>query len=140
MAGSQRGQAIPTQLGLGTFEQFVLPHLSRGSRGPAPKLSLFKIFLAYPVNAYTHYMWGCQWQTLRKSSLEGIVHFECRVVQKQRWELSFEVGQYVVWGRRIEDHVLACRFVWATTESAQETNRRGWVRRNDPFQRNAFFG
>ena len=97
-------------------------------------------FLAYPVNAYTHYMWGCQWQTLRKSSLEGIVHFECRVVQKQRWELSFEVAQYVVWGRRIEDHVLACRFVWATTESAQETNRRGWVRRNDPFQRNAFFG
>ncbi|MDB5402884.1 MAG: hypothetical protein JWQ55_4902, partial [Rhodopila sp.] len=25
MAGCQRGQAIPTQLGLGQFEQFVLP-------------------------------------------------------------------------------------------------------------------
>jgi hypothetical protein len=44
MAGSQRGQAIPTQLGLVQFEQFVLPHLSVGSRGPAPKLGLFKTF------------------------------------------------------------------------------------------------
>jgi hypothetical protein len=44
MAGSQGGQAIPTQLGRVQFEQFVLPHLSVGSRGPAPKLSLFKIF------------------------------------------------------------------------------------------------
>ena len=44
MVGSRRGQAIPTQLGLGLFERFVLPHLSTGSRGPAPKLGLFKIF------------------------------------------------------------------------------------------------
>src|SRR3954469_20184527 len=44
MVGSRRGQAIPTQLDFGVFEQFVLPHLSTGSRGPAPKLSLFKIF------------------------------------------------------------------------------------------------
>jgi hypothetical protein len=26
------------------FEQFVLPHLSRGRRGPAPTLGLHKIF------------------------------------------------------------------------------------------------
>jgi hypothetical protein len=44
MAGCQRGQAIPTQLSLVQFEAFVLPHLSRGSRGPAPKLDLHKIF------------------------------------------------------------------------------------------------
>jgi hypothetical protein len=44
MAGSRRGQGIPTQLGLALFEQFVLPHLSVGSRGPAPKLGLFKLF------------------------------------------------------------------------------------------------
>ena len=37
MAGSQGGQAIPTQLGPAQFEQFVLPRLSVGSRGPAPK-------------------------------------------------------------------------------------------------------
>ena len=34
MAENQRWQAIPTQLDLVAFEQFVLPHLSPGS-GPA---------------------------------------------------------------------------------------------------------
>jgi hypothetical protein len=36
MAGSQYGQTIPTQFGVTQFEQFVLPHPSGGSRGPAP--------------------------------------------------------------------------------------------------------
>jgi hypothetical protein len=44
MAGNQRGQAIPTQLGLAEFEQFGLPDISVGSRGPAPKLSFYKTF------------------------------------------------------------------------------------------------
>ena len=44
MAASRRRLAIPTQVGVGLFEQFVLPHLSTGRRGPAPKLGLFKIF------------------------------------------------------------------------------------------------
>src|SRR5260370_19311478 len=44
MAGSERRQAIPTKLSLAQFEAFVLPHLSVGSRGPAPKLGLHKIF------------------------------------------------------------------------------------------------
>ena len=44
MAGSQRRQAIPTQFSLSQSEAFVLPHLSRGSCGPAPKLGLHKIF------------------------------------------------------------------------------------------------
>jgi transposase len=60
MAGSQGGQAIPTQLGLAQFEQFVLPHRSVGSRGPAPKLSLFKIF-NYILR---HLYMGCQWKEL----------------------------------------------------------------------------
>src|ERR1700674_5703551 len=60
MAGSQRGQAIPTQLSLAQFEAFVLPHLSRGSRGPAPKLGLHKIF-NYILRLL--YM-GCQWKEL----------------------------------------------------------------------------
>ena len=60
MAGSRRWQAVPTQLGLALFEQFVLPHLSTGSRGPAPKLSLFKIF-----NYVLHLLYiGCQWKDL----------------------------------------------------------------------------
>src|SRR3954447_16960606 len=60
MAGSRRGQAIPTQLGLELFEQFVLPHLSLGSRGPAPKLGLFKIFNYVLQQLYL----GCQWKQL----------------------------------------------------------------------------
>jgi hypothetical protein len=46
MAKNQHWHAIPTQLDRAAFEQFVLPHLSPGSRGPAPKLSLHKIFSA----------------------------------------------------------------------------------------------
>src|ERR1700733_10108975 len=60
MAGSQRGQAIPTRLGLGQFEQFVLPHLRVGSGGPAPKLSLYKIFNYVLKILYL----GCQWKEL----------------------------------------------------------------------------
>jgi hypothetical protein len=60
MAENQRWQAIPTRLGLAAFEQFVLPHLSPGSRGPAPKLSLHKIF-----NYVLKYLYlGCQWKEL----------------------------------------------------------------------------
>ena len=44
MAASRRRLTIPTQVGLALFEQFVLPHLSSGSRGPIPKLGLLKIF------------------------------------------------------------------------------------------------
>src|ERR1700709_2633000 len=60
MAGSRRGQAIPKQLGLELFEQFCLPPLSVRGRGPAPKLSLFKIF-----NYVLHVLYiGCQWKEL----------------------------------------------------------------------------
>jgi hypothetical protein len=44
MAKSQPWQGIPTRLSAEEFKQFVLPHLSTGSRGPAPKLSLHAIF------------------------------------------------------------------------------------------------
>src|SRR5260370_23696572 len=60
MAGSQCGQAIPTKLSVEQFEQFVLPHLSRGRRGPAPTLGLHRIF-DYVLQLL--YM-GCQWKAL----------------------------------------------------------------------------
>jgi transposase len=60
VAGGQRGQAIPTQLGLGKFEQVILPHLSVGSRGPAPKLGFHKIFNYILRLLYL----GCQWKEL----------------------------------------------------------------------------
>ena len=60
MAGSQLSQGIPTNLDLRQFEEFVLPHLSVGSRGPAPKLSLHKIFNYVLQILYL----GCQWKEL----------------------------------------------------------------------------
>jgi hypothetical protein len=61
MAGRQRGQAIPTQLGRAQSEQFVLPCLSIGSRGPAPKLNLFKILNYILRQLYME----CQWKELQ---------------------------------------------------------------------------
>jgi hypothetical protein len=47
-------------LTLTEFEQFVLPHLVRGRRGPAPKLSLYKLFNYVLKILYL----GCQWKEL----------------------------------------------------------------------------
>src|SRR4051794_17891455 len=79
MAGSRCGQAIPTQLGLGLFEQFVLPHLSTGSRGPAPKLSLSKIFNYILQLLYL----GCQWKELPIERSNGgcpEIHYTASIV------------------------------------------------------------
>lgn len=60
MPQSQPWQWIPTYLTLKQFEEFVLPHLPRGSRGPQPKLSLHAIFNY--ILKLLHL--GCQWQEL----------------------------------------------------------------------------
>ena len=60
MAKSQPWQGIPTRLSAEEFKQFVLPHLSTGSRGPAPKLSLHAIFNYILRLLYL----GCQWKEL----------------------------------------------------------------------------
>lgn len=60
MAQSQRWQGIPTNLTLEQFEQFVLPHLHVGSRGPQPKLPLHTIFNYILKLLYL----GCQWKEL----------------------------------------------------------------------------
>ena len=44
MPQTQSWNWIPTYLTIEQFEQFVLPHLHLGSRGPQPKLSLHVIF------------------------------------------------------------------------------------------------
>ncbi len=60
MAQSQQWQEIPTHLTLEQFEEFVLPHLYRGSRPPQPKLSLHGIFNYILKLLYL----GCQWKEL----------------------------------------------------------------------------
>jgi hypothetical protein len=44
MAKRQPRQGIPTNLSVAQFEQFVLPHLSKGRRGPATKLGWHTIW------------------------------------------------------------------------------------------------
>jgi transposase len=85
MAGSQRGRALPTQLGLAQFEQFVLPHLSIGRRGPAPKLGLHKIFNYILLLLYL----GCQWKELPiQKDDEGRpeIHYTRIYSAWRRWE------------------------------------------------------
>src|ERR1700753_3908608 len=60
MTKSEQWRSIPTELSLEQFRQFGLPHLSIGSRGPAPKLSLHALF-GYILKLL--YM-GCQWKEL----------------------------------------------------------------------------
>jgi transposase len=60
MAQSQSRRGIPTYLTLEQFNEFVLPHLHIGSRGPQPKLSLHTIFNYILKLLYL----GCQWKEL----------------------------------------------------------------------------
>ena len=60
MARSQPRQGIPTKLSAAQFEQFVLPHLSKGHRGPATKLGWHTIFNYILRLLYL----GCQWKEL----------------------------------------------------------------------------
>ena len=52
--------AIPTVLTETQFNQFVLPHLKKGSRGPNKKISFFKIFNYILRLMHT----GCQWSQI----------------------------------------------------------------------------
>ena len=60
MAKSAQSRGIPTELSLEQFRQFVLPHLTVGRRGPAPKLSLHAVFNYILKLLYL----GCQWKEL----------------------------------------------------------------------------
>jgi transposase len=60
MAKSQEWQSIPTRLSSEQFQQFVLPHLIVGSRGPVPKLTLHAVFNY--ILRLLHL--ACQWKEL----------------------------------------------------------------------------
>jgi len=53
-------QVIPYQVDEARFNEFFLPRLWLGSRGPKPKIPLFKIFNYILWVLYT----GCQWKAL----------------------------------------------------------------------------
>ena len=87
MAGNHGWQTIPTRLGVAQFEQFVLPHLSRGRRGPPPTLSLHKLF-NYILQAL--YM-GCQWKMLPiGTNAKGLpeIHYTRIYRAFRRWQTA----------------------------------------------------
>jgi transposase len=74
MAQSQSWRWIPTYLTLEQFNEFVLPHLPIGRRGPEPKLSLHTIFNYILKFLHT----GCQWKELAiEKTPEGLpeIHY-----------------------------------------------------------------
>ena len=60
MAKREHWREIPTELSLEQFDEFVLPHLSEGSRGPDRKLSPHSLFNYILKQLYL----GCQWKEL----------------------------------------------------------------------------
>ena len=60
MAKGERWQGIPTEQNLERLPEFVMPHLSVGSRGPDTKLSLHVLFNYILKQLYL----GCPWKEL----------------------------------------------------------------------------
>jgi transposase len=92
MTGNPCWQAIPTELSEAQFEEFVLPHLSRGRRGPAPTLSLHKIF-DYILQIL--YM-GCQWKMLPiERNAKGLpeIHHTRIYRMMRRWQADGSIDR-----------------------------------------------
>ena len=51
---------IPVALSENEFNEFVLPHLKKGTRGPSKKISFFKLFNYILKLMHT----GCQWEQI----------------------------------------------------------------------------
>lgn len=60
MSRNKKYSSIPVALSESEFNEFVLPHLTKGSRGPERKLSYFKIFNY--ILKLMHI--GCQWSNI----------------------------------------------------------------------------
>jgi len=78
-------QEIPTKLSLERFREFVLPHLTVGSRGPAPKLSFHALFNYILKLLYL----GCQWKELpieKDQNGRGEIHYSGVYRAFRRWE------------------------------------------------------
>jgi transposase len=81
----KRWREIPTELSLERFREFVLPHLSVGSRGPAPKLSLHALFNYILKLLYL----GCQWKELpieKDDQGREEIHYSGGYRAFRRWE------------------------------------------------------
>ncbi|MDP5020272.1 MAG: transposase [Rickettsiaceae bacterium] len=60
MSKKRQYNRIPTALKENEFNEFVLPYLKRGKRGPSKKLPFFKLFNYILYLMHT----GCQWENI----------------------------------------------------------------------------
>jgi len=70
---------LPKRVSLKNFNRHILPHLSKGTRGPKPKISYFKIF-NYILKVLTT---GMQWQELKTYKNE--LHWSKVYLRHNRW-------------------------------------------------------
>ena len=84
MQKSKKYQSIPTTLTEPQFNEFVLPYLTKGSRGPNTKISFYRIFNYILKLMHT----GCQWYELaieRDASGKPEIHYTRVFRIFQRW-------------------------------------------------------
>lgn len=84
MSQSPTKREIPTNLSTEQFNEFILPHLTRGKRGPEPKLSFFQLFNHILKLLYT----GCQWKELpieKGADGKPEIHYSNIFRVLQRW-------------------------------------------------------
>jgi hypothetical protein len=60
MRAKRQYNRIPTVLSENEFNEFVLPYLKKGSRGPNKKISFYKLFSYILKLMHT----GCQWENI----------------------------------------------------------------------------
>jgi len=70
---------LPVHVGLADFRRYVDPYISRGMRGPKPKISRFKIFNYVLYVLHT----GMQWDQLKTSRNE--IHWSNVYKWHLRW-------------------------------------------------------
>jgi len=70
---------LPVKISQSDFNKYVLPYLSKGTRGPKPKISLYKIF-----NYILHVLHtGCQWENLPIRKNE--IYWSAIYARHNRW-------------------------------------------------------
>ncbi len=85
MSRSKQYQSIPTNLTEAEFEEFVLPHLTEGSRGPSTTVPYFRIFNYILKLMHT----GCQWEEIpieKDASGKPEIHHTRVFRVFQRWQ------------------------------------------------------
>lgn len=74
-----RFNTLPKKVGRKDFNQYIAPHLSRGTRGPKTKISKYKIFNYILYVLHT----GCQWNQLKTYKNE--IHWSNVYRWHNRW-------------------------------------------------------